>query len=219
MLKKLVSSIVILFTSTVAYANTVDLNYVSPNATVTTSVSVNNNSLWTYMGSYNLKASDSANTMVGFCVDPFQWATGTPTPYEKSTLDASDFISGNGSSRFINAQKLFDNAYASLSSNEQTAGFHLALWEIFHDDLNTSTGIIAGMSGSNAGMLTAANTFLSSLNGWSTTNAVDLTFYGSATQQDFLTAEIRPSAVPLPAALPLFATSLFGFGVARRRKS
>jgi hypothetical protein len=64
-------------------------------------------------------------------------------------------------------------------------------------------------------MLAAANTFLGALNGWDTTNAFDLTFFGSADKQDFLVA--NPSAVPLPAALPLFASGLLGFGAMRRR--
>ena len=219
MLNKLVLCITALLASTAVHANTIDFSYVSPNTTVITSVSVNSSTLTTYMGSYNLLEAGSTNTIVGFCVDPFQWAYSTPTPYDKRTLDASDFISGGGASRFVNAQKLFDNAYASLSGNAQTAGFDLALWEIFHDDLNTSSGNIAAVIGTDTGMLVAANTFLATLNGWNTTNIYDLTFYGSSQQQDFLTSALKPSEVPLPAALPLFASGLLGFGVIRLRKS
>lgn len=219
MLNKSLFSVAALFSATVlsttVQASTVDFNYVSPNTTVTTSVSVNSSSLYTYMGSYNLSASDVPGTLVGFCVDPFQLASNTPSAYESSSLDASDFTSGDGANRLTNAQKLFDNAYAGLSGAEQTAGFHLALWEIFHDDLNTTSGIISSLSSSNAGMLAAANTFLTALSGWSTTNAYDLTFYGNGQQQDFVAAS--PSAVPVPAALPLLVSGLLGFGVMRRR--
>lgn len=201
--------------SATAQANTVNLSYLSPNTTVTTSVSVNSNSMYTYMGSYNLSTSDATGTLVGFCVDPFQLASSTATTYQSSALDAGDFISGDGANRFANAQKLFDNAYASLSGAEQTAGFHLALWEIFHDDLNTDTGIISAVGATNTAMLAAANTYLSALSGWNTTGAYDLTFYGNDKLQDFLVAS--PSAVPLPAALPLLASGLLGFGVVRRR--
>ena len=79
MLKKSLLSVTALLAATMlsatAQASTVDLNYVSPNTTVTTSVSVNSSSLYTYMGSYNLSASNVAGTIIGFCVDPFQWAS------------------------------------------------------------------------------------------------------------------------------------------------
>ena len=205
----------LLLLSTNAFATSVGLNFVSVNTAVSTNVSVNNSNINTSIGSYNLNSAGA--NLVGFCVDPYQWASYAVTTYDKSSLDATDFFSGNGATRFTNAQKLFDNAYATLSGATQTAGFHLALWEIFHDDLNTTVGVITGTSTSNVGMLTAANDYLSALNGWSKTNAYDLTFYGSGQHQDFLVA--NPSAVPVPAALPLFASSLLGFGAMYRRKT
>lgn len=216
MLKKSVYTIAALILSTAAHANSINLSYLSPNTKVATKVSVNSSTLYTYMGSYNLLASNSASPLVGFCVDPFQWASSTPSQYESSSLDASDFFSGNGATRFANAQKLFDNAYATLSGNQQTAGFHLALWEIFHDDLNTASGNISAVASSDAGMVTAANSFLGALNGWNTTNAYNLTFHSSGRYQDFLTA--TPSSVPVPAALPLLASSVLGYAALRRRK-
>ena len=205
----------LLLLSTNAFATSVGLNFVSVNTAVSTNVSVHSSNINTSIGSYNLNSAGA--NLVGFCVDPYQWASYAVTTYDKSSLDATDFFSGNGATRFTNAQKLFDNAYATLSGATQTAGFHLALWEIFHDDLNTTVGVITGTSTSNVGMLTAANDYLSALNGWSKTNAYDLTFYGSGQHQDFLVA--NPSAVPVPAALPLFASSLLGFGAMYRRKT
>jgi hypothetical protein len=211
--KSLLAALVLASTS--AIASPVGLNFASVNTTVSTNVSVNGNNLHTAIGSYNL--NNGGANLVGFCVDPFQWASYAVTTYDKSSLDAADFFAGNGATRFANAQKLFDNAYATLSGATQTAGFHLALWEIFYDDLSTTSGSILGSSTSNAGMLAAANTFLGALSGWNTTNAYDLTFYGSGQHQDFLVA--NPSAVPVPAALPLLASSLLGFVAMRRRKA
>lgn len=71
------------------------------------------------------------------------------------------------------------------------------------------------MNGTNVGILAKANTYLSSLAGWNTSGAHSLTFYGNATKQDFLTATL--SAVSVPAALPLFASAIAGFGMIRRR--
>ena len=203
--------------SVTAQASTVNLSYAGANTMVATSVSINGSTGTYWMGSSNLNISDAANTLVGFCVDPLQPAVSAANAYDKSTLDASDFISGNGATRFANAQKLYDNAYATLSGAEQTAGFRLALWEIFHDDLSTSTGTIKAVIGSNAGMVAAASTYLSALSGWNSTGAYALTFYGNATKQDFLVAS--PSAVPVPAALPLMASGLLGFSFLRRRKN
>ena len=153
--KSLLSALMLMSTS--VFASTVGLNFASVNTAVSTNISVNANNLHTSIGSYNLNTEGTQ--LVGFCVDPFQWASYAVTPYDKSSLDASDFFAGNGATRFANAQKLFDNAYATLSGATQTAGFHLALWEIFHDDLSTTTGIILGNNSSNAGILTAANAY------------------------------------------------------------
>lgn len=201
--------------SATAQATTVGLSYAGANTMVATSVSISGSTSTNWMWSSKLNVSDTASTLIGFCVDPLQPAVSTYNAYDKSALDATDFFSGSGATRFVNAQKLYNNAYATLSSAEQTAGFRLALWEIFHDDLSTSTGIIKAVSGSSAGMVAAASTYLSSLSGWNTTGAYSLTFYGNATKQDFLVAS--PSAVSVPAALPLLASGLLGFGVMRRR--
>ncbi len=170
------------------------------------------------IGSYNLDIQGQG-VFSGFCVDPYQSASSSYTFYDKSSLDASDF-STNGASRFANVQKLFDNAYASIADNAvKSAGFHLALWEIFHDDLNAATGGIKGITGSNVGMLAAANTFLSSLAGWNITNAYSIDYFESVCNQDFIIAKLNPpSEVPLPAALPMLLSGLVGLGFMRRRK-
>ena len=214
-MKKLFIAAIALGLSINANANTVDLKFVGINTTVGAGVSVNGNTINTSIGSYNLQ-ENGGSSFAGFCVDPFQWASSNFHAYEKSSLDASDFTS-DGATRFSNTQKLFDHAYGTLGSAEETAGFHLALWEIFHDDLNVTSGIIQGLSSSNSGMLSYATGFLVNLSGWNVTNTYDITFYDSPDYQNFITAS--PSQVPLPAALPMFLSGIAGLGIMRRRKT
>ena len=183
------------------------------------------------------------NIVDAFCVDPFQPAITSNSKYIESKLDATDFIS-NGAVKFQMAQRLYDNAYSTLTtaSNKVKAGFQVALWEIFYDDNqdttrgNISQSIVETCTSSlfgicinttkeiktDADVLKEANWFLSALTKpeWKITNKYDLTFYKSVCNQDFLVAKLNPpSQIPVPAALPLFISGLVGFGLMRRRKS
>jgi len=199
-------------------ANTVSLKYHSAEDTISSKVKVNNNTVSGLFGSYNIQEYGSADTILAFCVDPYQLANSSFNNYVKSDLDTTDFIN-NGAARFQNVQKLFDNAYSLIVGNDtKSAGFHLALWEIFNDNSNVASGNIKTISGTNAAMRSYADDLLDSLNGWETKGLYDLTFYKSGKYQDYL--GVSPvSSVPVPAALPLLASSLVGLGFMRRRKN
>ena len=182
-----------------------------------------------------------------FCVDPFQPASSTNSKYIESKLDWTDFISYGGKKMWL-AQTLYDNAYGTLASATDAvkAGFNIALWEIFYDDLEETSGNIKASttttttcvsknwrgrctktetkttSNTDKDVLTAANSFLTALtdNSWKITNKYDLTFYKSVCNQDFLVAKLNPPGqIPLPAALPLLVSGIVGLGFMRRRKS
>lgn len=217
---KLLLTIVTFSFSFSAHAVPVDVNFSGLNTVVSSKVQVTGSPFGinaVSMGSYNLHEAGVSNAIIGFCVDPFQWASASVHSYDKSSLDASDF-STDGAARYNNVQKLFDNAYSTLGTDAgKTAGFHLALWEIFHDDLNLNSGIIQGLTSSNLSMLSSANTFLGALAGWNVSNQWDITFYNNDQYQNYVTA--TPSAVPVPAALPLFLSGLAGLGFMRRLKT
>lgn len=197
------------------------------------------------IGLYQIAINDKV--VDAFCVDPYQAASSTNTKYIESKLDWSDFSSYGGKKMWL-AQSLYDNAYGALATATDSvkAGFHIALWEIFYDDLEETTGNIRASTtttttcvsknwrgkctktetktttNTDKDVLTAANSFLTALtdNSWKITNKYDLTFYKSVCNQDFLVAKLNPpSQIPVPAALPLFISGLVGFGLMRRRKS
>lgn len=217
-MNKLLVAVLALGVSFAANANSVQLKFAGANTAINTKINVNGNNLYTAMGTYNLvEQGGTPSNIVGFCVDPFQYASTSYHAYNKSSLDASDFAN-NGATRFANVQKLFDNAYGTLTNAVQTAGFHLALWEIFNDNQDTATGAVKKTYYTNSGMVSYANTLLASLAGWSIKNDWNLTFYQNNWKQDFITATPNPpSEVPLPAALPLFLSAICGFGVMSRR--
>jgi hypothetical protein len=93
------------------------------------------------LGLYQIEVRDTV--VDAFCVDPFQPASSTNTKYIESKLDWSDF-SSYGAKKMWLAQTLYDNAYGTLASATDAvkAGFHVALWEIFYDDLEETSGNI-----------------------------------------------------------------------------
>jgi hypothetical protein len=206
-----------LVSSTQAFAENV--KFTSYQDTVTTRTRVDGVKRWDVLGNYNLTV-DGQNA-VGFCVDPFQELSTTYKTYNASTLDASDFVN-YGDIRLNYVQRLFDNAYDTLNGDAtRTAGFHLALWEIFTDYGNLNAGRVrvvnSANSGTNTAVVSIASQFLGSLAGWDVLDKYSFTFYQSDIYQDFLVA--KPAAVPVPAALPLFLSAIAGFGVMRRRKN
>lgn len=213
-MSKYLMGLMLLALSVSVEANTVSLKYQSAEDTISSKVKVNSSTVTGLFGSYNIQEYGSSDSILGFCVDPYQLANGAFKSYTKSDLDATDF-SNNGATRFLNVQKLFDNAYSTvLGSDTKSAGFHLALWEIFHDNSNVDTGNIQAISGTNSAMRSYADDLLNSLNGWKVKDLYDITFYKSGSYQDYVSV----SPVPVPAALPLIASSLVGLGLMRRRK-
>ncbi len=243
-MSRLIVGLLALGLSLTVNATPVQLKFDGLNTTTSTKVKINGSTKSVAIGSYNLVEKGMPNqSLVGFCVDPYEKANSTFTTYDKSSLDASDFrdkngvVRADGVTRLSNVQKLFDNAYATLGSDTtKTAGFHLALWEIFNDNMNLTSGDVqkvTGLYGTNSSVVTWATQFLNDLSGWSTKNLYSLTMYASLGHydgfgfcktwvpgyQDFLVAKLNPpTEVPLPAALPMFFSALVGLGLMGGRR-
>ena len=130
------------------------------------------------------------------------------------TITTSPFASDPLTTTQIgNVQTLFDMAFGSLTltSNAQSAGFQLALWEIIYETTGTlSVGNGNFTASGNTGAVNFANTLLGNLvSAGPVTQVYNLTFLESQNGQDLVTA----SPVPLPAAGLLLLAALGIYGV------
>jgi len=178
-----------------AAAETVQLRYVSPAAALATPLHLPTGTQSYYVGSYNLQIQTPATSFQAYCVDPFQYASTGYLTYEKSSLPS--FLSGS-TQKLADVSSLFAHAYADTIGNAiKAAGFQLALWEVFNDNKNLTSGGVYKTSQTNAAAVAEASNLLASLAtaNWTTPAAnYELTMFSSAQKQDFLAA--APASIP-----------------------
>ena len=166
-----------------------------------------------WAGLQTIKVTDgaSSSSFQAFCIDPYQWSSGTPSTYTQTsfspTFDAT---------HIANITKLFNYAYASATTNLNAAALQLALWEVANDDGNLLTGGVKQTANTYASLVTATNSLLSSYGAYAGPSLYNLTFYKSGAQQDFVTV----SAVPEPGTYGMMLVGLGLIGtIALRRKN
>lgn len=174
-----------------------------------------------FAGSASIKVgttSSNGTSFLAYCIDPFQWASSTPTTYTQSSL------SSLGSSHATDVSKLYSQAYAStVGNNVNSAAFQIALWELAKDDGNLTTGAVRTTSSTNATIVAAANSMISNAKtGVAGSTNYSFNLYASDTKQDYLVASVSSvSPVPEPNtyALMIAGLGLISFTAGRRRAS
>ena len=188
-------------------ADTVLLKYTGNGPVVPTWLSINGVDTNFFAGSYNIQEI-STPSFAAYCVDPFQSSNGDFQSYDRLPLAAGPL----DPARFTNVNKLFNNAYAgSLTNGTKAAGFQLALFEIWQDNGDLTTGIIKTIGSSDAGMIAEATFLLNSLAGWNA-GAPALTYYSSAAYQDYI------AVIPEPESYALLLAGLGMLGAIVRRR-
>jgi len=174
-------------------------------------------------------ARDPINAFVAWCLDI---ANNLSIPGSGREYHVTDtpYLATTGTiapDRLDNIKALFETAYSTLdlSSNSESAGFQLALWEILYeeDDVLAVSGTDQGTfyrTGGSNGAKNAANVFLAGLDG-PVTQEYKFTFWESAVGADGKQLSqnlVSVSAVPIPAAAGFLIAGLGALGALRARK-
>jgi hypothetical protein len=210
-----------------AQTGTLDIRYQSTVNGLTTQLDLPLAGSANYLlGNYNFATRDtqtqaSAGSFIGYCVDPFQWASSSFHTYEVKPL--SSFLDVS-SDRYADVTRLFGHAYAdSLTNATKAAGFQLALWEVFNDDGNLAGGSVRTTTGTSMAIKGEAQSLLDLLNTWTDVGtSYKLTFHENSMYQNYLAVTgINSSNVPAIPEADSYAMLLAGLGLlgfmARRR--
>ena len=171
---------------------------------------VNNSSQNYFVGTQNITVNGSS--FLAFCVDPYQYSSGTPALYT-----VSNNLSSLNTTQEAQVSNLFSNSYASTTgSAPNSAAFQLALWKLIADpNGNLATGAVQAIDSKNATVL-AAGAMISSAQHGSGSTQYSFNIYQNPTRQDFL---VTVSAVPEPETYALLLAGLGLMGTVVRRRS
>ena len=164
-----------------------------------------------FVGTQNITVNGSS--FLAFCIDPYQYSSGTPASYTVSN-NLSSYL---GSTQADQVSNLFSNSYASTTgSDSNSAAFQLALWKLIADpNGNLATGAVQAIDSKNATVL-AAGAMISSAQHGSGSTQYSFNIYQNPTRQDFL---VTVSAVPEPETYALLLAGLGLMGTVVRRRS
>ena len=161
-------------------------------------------------GMFRLSGSNGFGDFNSFCIDLGHSLSSNDTYTASETSPFSAAVTDN-------IERLYNSAYASVSTARESAAFQLAIWEIITDTGN-SLDLASGdfkVLGTGVKLLNMANGYLAGLAGASA-GGYEFTYLQSRVGQDQLTV----SPVPVPAGIGLLGLGLAGlFGLRRRKKA
>lgn len=166
------------------------------------------------------RINDGINNIIAWCLD-ISHKLSLPSTYETTDTPFTN-SRGLNSNQKANVEKLFNANYSTLdlTSNAQSAGFQLALWELLYEHNSTfdvTDGWFVATSSWHRSMshaLQYANQFLGNLDGAISQN-YKLTYYQSTGHSQNL---VSATAVPIPAAGLMLGFGLAGLYCAGRRR-
>jgi hypothetical protein len=201
-------------------AATIQLNYQNNLGSGTPSGYITDVTVRVYAGEFAFSASNNNTDMIQWDDGLSAFCIQTSTFLQTSSVYTA--TAGLGSFADTTQGTLIDRLFStyyetSKASQEGSAAFQLALWEIVNestDSLNLGNG---SFSASHFGSttLSLAGNWLSSLDSSATSGAYDFYILASDSSQDLITVTAR---VPEPAALLLLAIGLLALYRVRRRK-
>jgi len=165
---------------------------------------------------------------VAWCVDPLHW---TKKHYTYNVGGKTELVNNFGTARVNDLQILANNFYGGVGDRKSSAAFQIAVWSILFGSESGGTysyapGSTFAATGLNSGVNDLATYYLAHLDPSLAKGHYKATYLFADLNCDASKTcaqnqvSFTPSPVPLPAAMPLMLSGLFGLGfAARRRKS
>lgn len=227
----ILASVAVLATTAFAAADSVSMRFIGSGAGRTATIRINGNQYNVHAGQLNHEitarsgsTAPALGALATYCVDISEWVSSQSQQYDVSEL--TDAPVGNGNSGMdqhkadaIGRLYAYADGQQYGTSNNFSAAFQLAVWEVVAD-LDTETSTLSVGSGDfKAWNLNSGTTsYLSTLLSVATDDGIFINRRVRALTNDGSQDQMFEVAVPLPTTGALAAVGLAGAGFFGRRR-